>query len=218
MTVYRTPPGDYIQLTLTGGASKIAFLEDKVNEIKLFYATDAEIVPYTVTNSKGVAAGQYRFRVSSNRLRPVYNLLYPRKRREISQTLLEMLGGHAAGWLWAAGATNYPDGSSCLGKVGHSEEEAQLISDWLKMLTGAESTISDALPGSSRQSLSPLLSFHPSDGAKIRQALLPYAPDSRRHLFGERISDSIAIRSARTELLHREREDVPPWVKEEAMA
>ncbi len=70
---YRTPGGGYIQLTLTAGASESAFLEEKVDEFRLFIPTKAEIVPYkTSPRANGKTTPTLRFRVSTNKLRPVY--------------------------------------------------------------------------------------------------------------------------------------------------
>ena len=192
---YRSPSGGYVQLTLTAGVHESAFLEDKVEEFKHFIPTAAQIVPYRTTpRASGKTTLVLRFRVSTNRLRPIYNLLYPHGERTISALALELLGGQAAGWLWAEGARPRSDGSTRLNRVGHSLAEAERISQWLAMLTGAE-----GIPDLSRTR--PRLLFTADDSRKLRQALLPYAPRSRRHLFLEATWDESALRSARTELL-----------------
>ena len=109
------PSGGYIQLTLTAGASESAFLEEKVEEFKQFVSTKAKIVPYRTTpRANGKTAPILRFRVSTNKLRPVYNLLYPVGERQITPTTLDLLGAQAAAWLWAEGARINKDGSAIL--------------------------------------------------------------------------------------------------------
>jgi hypothetical protein len=192
---YRSPGGGYIQLTLTAGASESAFLEEKVAEFRQFVPTQAQIVHYkTKPRSNGRSTSVLRFRVSSTKLRPVYNLLYPSGEREISQTALDMLGAKAAAWLWAEGARVYPEGYVDLARVGKTFDEALRVCQWIGVLTGAEATLADT-------HINPRLRFQQREASKIRKALAPYAPASRIHLFQEEVWDVSAIRSARTELL-----------------
>lgn len=192
---YRSPGGGYVQLTLTAGSKQATFLEEKVQEFRQFVPTRAVITPYCTTpRANGKRTKVLRFRVSSNRLRPIYNLLYPAGERCITQTALDLLGAQAAAWCWAEGARIRKDGSSYLARVGATRPEAARIQSWLRMLTGAESNLVD---GRTR----PRLVFSEVETAKIRAALLPYAPASRRHLFQGDIPDVSAIRSSRTELL-----------------
>ncbi|MEN6402910.1 MAG: hypothetical protein ABFD94_13285 [Armatimonadia bacterium] len=198
---YRSPGGGYVQLTLTAGVQESAFLEEKVAEFRVFMPTRAQIVPYrTAIRSTGKATTVLRFRVSSNRLRTIYNLLYPHGERRVTSLVLEMLGGRAAAWLWAEGARPQPDGSVELKRVGRQAGEAALISDWLETLTGASSQI---LP----DYIKPRLHFTPEGAAKIRSALADYAPPSRIHLFTGTTTDVHTIRSYRTELLSRQGQD-----------
>jgi hypothetical protein len=209
---YRSPSGGYIQLTLTAGASESAFLEEKVAEFRQFVPTQAQIVHYkTKPRANGKSTSVLRFRVSTTKLRPVYNLLYPGGEREISQTALDMLGAQAAAWLWAEGARVYPEGYVDLARVGKSFEEALRVCQWLGILTGAEATLADT-------HVNPRLRFEQKEASKIRQALLPYAPQSRIHLFKEEIWDVSAIRSARTELLLGARHDQPQGQEEASLA
>lgn len=209
---YRSPGGGYIQLTLTAGASESAFLEDKVAEFRQFVPTQAQIVHYkTKPRANGKSTSVLRFRVSSTKLRPVYNLLYPGGEREISQTALDMLGAQAAAWLWAEGARLYPEGYVDLARVGKTFEEALRVCQWLGVLTGAEATLADT-------HINPRLRFQSADASKIRKALAPYAPPSRVHLFKEEVWDVSAIRSARTELLLGERHDSAARTQEAPVA
>ena len=121
---YRTPRGGYVQLTLTGGVTESAFLDEKVQEFRQFIPTKAEIVPYQTAarylkrkNADGEIDDRprhttvLRFRVSTNKLRPVYNLLYPEgtrftpgRRQRLIARLAEK--GDAAGAARAAAFTH----------------------------------------------------------------------------------------------------------------
>ena len=189
---YRTPRGGYVQLTITGGVSEAAFLGEKVEEFRQFIPTKAEIVPYKTAarfSSRKNARGEIdneprhttvlRFRVSTNKLRPVYNLLYPDGAREITQAVLDMLGGKAAAWTWAEGGRLHKDGRSSLARCGTTTKEAVRVRDWLNVLTGAKGQIETHM-------VKPRLVFEADDTNKLKAALLPYAPTSRKHLFDER--------------------------------
>lgn len=198
---YRTPAGGYVQLTLTAGASESAFLEDKVGELRQFLPTKAQIVPYRTTpRANGKSTPVLRFRVSTGKLYPIYNLLYPRGIRRVTSTVLDMLGASAAAWLWAEGARPSSSGETELTRVGSSTQEALLVQQWLEMLTGATSQVV-------LERVNPRLWFDTAQSRKIREALAHYAPRSRKHLFSSDQWDVSAIRSHRTQLLHLERED-----------
>lgn len=205
---YRTPGGGYVQLTLTAGPSESAFLEDKVTEFRQFLPTKAQIVPYATTpRSNGKSTPVLRFRVSTAKLFPIYNLLYPRGDRRVTSTVLDMLGAAAAAWLWAEGARPAVDGSAELARIGTTTHEALLIQQWLEMLTGATSRVV-------LERVKPRLWFSADQSRKIKRALAPYGPRSRKHLFLDTHWDDSSIRSHRTQLLHLERED--PLVGSEA--
>ena len=191
---YRTPSGGYVQLTLTAGLSENAFLEEKVEEFKQFIFTRAKIVPYkTKPRLNGSRTSILRFRVSTNKLRPVYNLLYPVGDKQITQIALDLLGAQAAAWLWAEGAKINKDGSSSLIRVGSTEEEATMVAQWLQMLVGASGKLDE-------NHVRPRLVFDPEQTQKLQEQLIPYAPKSRLHLFKQELWDVSSIRSARTEL------------------
>lgn len=209
---YRCPGGGYIQLTLTAGAKESAFLEEKVGEFRQFIPTRAQIVHYkTKPRTNGKSTSVLRFRVSTTKLRPVYNLLYPRGEREITQTALDMLGAQAAAWLWAEGARPVEDDCVDLARVGQTFEEALRVCQWLGVLTGAEASLSDT-------HIRPRLRFDAQQARKIRDALRPYAPSTRIHLFTDQAWDVSTIRSARTELLLGSGADEATRSKEEALA
>lgn len=192
---YRTPAGGYIQLTLTAGVTESAFLEEKVAEFRQFVPTKAEIIPYQTTpRANGKTTTVLRFRVSTNRLRPVFNLLYPGGERCITRTTLGLLGAKAAAWCWAEGGRLLPGGGAHLLRVGNTTSEACLMSNWLSMLTGSTSDID-------LQSIRPRLVFSPEQLDKLQKSLASYAPKTRQHLFSSERWDVSSIRSARTELL-----------------
>jgi hypothetical protein len=206
---YRTPRGGYVQLTLTGGVTESEFLSEKVAEFRQFIPTEADIVPYQTAarySKRPNAAGEIdgkprhttvlRFRVSTNKLRPVYNLLYPDGTREITQNVLDMLGGKAAAWTWAEGGRLHKDGTSELARCGTTSSEALRISKWLAVLTGAQGEIDEFL-------VKPRLSFSAEDTSKLKRILLPYAPASRKHLFDEH-----AIHQNSSGMVSRQREDI----------
>lgn len=201
---YRTPGGGYVQLTLTAGPSESAFLEDKVAEFRTFLPTKAKIVPYSTTpRANGKTTPVLRFRVSTSKLFPIYNLMYPRGERRITSTVIDMLGAQAAAWLWAEGARPHADGTTELARVGQSTQEALLVQQWLEMLTGAVSQVD-------LERIRPRLWFDGDQSRKIKEALSSYAPRSRQHLFTGSQWNVSAIRSHRTQLLFMEREDPAP--------
>lgn len=205
---YRTPGGGYVQLTLTAGPSESAFLEDKVSEFRHFLPTKAQIVPYQTTpRSNGKSTPVLRFRVSTGKLFPIYNLLYPCGNRRVTSTVLDMLGAAAAAWLWAEGARPASNGTTELARVGTSTQEALMVQQWLEMLTGASSQVV-------LERVKPRLWFDVDQSIKIKDALSAYAPRSRKHLFTCNLWDDSAIRSHRTQLLHLERQD--PLTRTEA--
>ena len=191
---YRTPSGGYVQLTLTAGLSENAFLEEKVEEFKQFIFTRAKIVPYkTKPRLNGKRTSILRFRVSTNKLRPIFNLLYPVGERQITKLALDLLGAQAAAWLWAEGAKIHEDGSSSLVRVGTTEDEALMIAQWLQMLVGATGKLDE-------NHVRPRIVFDSEQTQNLQKQLIPYAPKSRSHLFKQESWDVSSIRSARTEL------------------
>lgn len=212
MTEYSAPKRRYVQLTLTAGLKSSAYLEEKVEEIQYFLSSEANMLPYRHRRNKdGSVSTVIRYRMTTERLRPAYNMLYPGRERRITQPVLDILGGHAAGWTWAAGAKNEPSGSTKVLKVGRTEEEACLVSSWLEMLTGARSTVDF-------MRTTPHLEFTPGESLKARAALKPYAPRTRQHLFEEEYIDDSTVHGARTELLSREWDDGLEGSQEKALA
>lgn len=195
LVLYRTPSGGYIQLTITAGVKESAFLEDKVTEFKTFFPTEAQINPYkTPRRANGKQTQVLRFRCSTNKLRPVYNLLYPSGERQITQPVLDLLGAKAAAWCWAESAEIGKRGGAKLTRVGNTLTEAMRLHTWLQLLTGASGDVKLCRKR-------PQIAYSPEEAAKMRDALIQYAPPSRIHLFTGDVPDVSAIRSARTELL-----------------
>lgn len=198
-------------MILTAGITESAFLQEKVDEFQQFLPTRAQIVPYrTGRPGHGKTTTVLRFRVSSDKLRPVYNLLYPEGERMITSACLELLGGRAAAWLWAEGVRPHGDVTE-LARVGFTLYEAELVSQWLETITGAASSVCE-------KRVRPRLRFEASQAEKLKTALWTYAPQSRRHLFLNQTWDVSSIRSARTELLLGEGHSEPEGAATGALA
>lgn len=192
---YRSPSGGYIQMTITAGVKESAYLEEKVAEFKSFFPTRAAIAPYsTAKRANGKQTTVLRFRASTNKLRPVYNLLYPAGERQITQPVLDILGAQAAAWCWAESAVIGKRGGAKLSRVGNTRAEAMRLNTWLELLTGARGEVKVYRKR-------PRLSLDPQQTKKVQAALIQYAPKSRIHLFTGEVPDVSAIRSSRTELL-----------------
>lgn len=198
LVLYPSPCGGYVQLTLTAGLLEAPYLEEKVAEFRQFIPTKAQIIPYkSAERANGRRSDVLRFRVSTTKLRPVYNMLYPGHVRRITRNVLEVCGARAAAWLWAEGVRHLSKNRIELARVGATEAEAHLIGGWLQVLSGATCTMATTIHKR------PRLLFTPEQTEKITQALLPYAPKSRAHLFAvePQLPNVSTIRSARTELL-----------------
>jgi hypothetical protein len=176
LTSRRGPVSAYVKASFNAGVHERDFLEEKIAEIRSYIPTTAAIVPYqTPERHTGHRTTVLRYRVSSTLLRPVYNLLYPYRRRKVTRAVLELLGGRAAAWLWAEGARPQ-SGGFILRRVGATEDEARLISGWLELLTGASSELLDS-------QCKPRLWFDARQSALLRDSLRSYAPTSRHYLF-----------------------------------
>ena len=209
---YRTPTGGYVQLTLTAGAHESAFLEEKVAEFRNFVPTKAEIVPYmTPARASGKRTEILRFRVSTTKLRPVFNLLYPCGEREITSAVLELLGAQALAWAWAEGGRLRDDGSADLVRCGAYLVEAERMSHWIASLTGAQSMVMT-------DRVRPRLHFEKQDARLLTSAIIDYAPASRRHLFELKQDDVHGVCCPGPELQHRERQDAPEGKTSAAVA
>ena len=198
LVLYPSPCGGYVQLTLTAGLHEIAYLEEKVAEFQTFIPTKAVITPYkSAERANGKRTDVLRFRVSTTKLRPIYNMLYPGRVRRITRNVLDVCGARAAAWLWAEGVRHVSKSRIELARVGATETEAHLVGGWLEVLCGARCSLA-ATPRKR-----PRLLFDREQAEKITDALRPYAPRSRVHLFAAspQITDVSTIRSARSQLL-----------------
>lgn len=172
----RGPVKTCIRATLIDGAGNRDFFEEKVNEVRSFVDTSAEIRSYqTSERASGKRTTNLRFRFSSPALQLVYNLLYPNGEKEITRPMLDLLGGRGAAWYWAQHARPCR-GGFVLSRVGHFPEEAALLGGWLELLTGGSSELE--LNGRR-----PALFFPAQEAAEVQEKLLCYAPQSRRWLF-----------------------------------
>jgi len=179
----RTPTRYRIRAVIEGSEGEIDFLDEKAAELRRYIPTTATLRRYqTSTRESGNRTTVCRLRVTSDALQPIYNLLYPRRRRQVTQPALELLGGRAAAWLWAENTRPLSSGSFLLKRVGSQEDEALLVAGWLRMLTGAQGEIWDQDP-QQRLRQKPRLLFNQQQAAHLQTALLPYAPVSRRSLF-----------------------------------
>lgn len=173
---YPTPSGGYVQLSLVTGMAAADYLDAKAEVLRRYLPTRAEVM--TISNRRGDSkvSQQLRLRVSSNRLRPIYNLLYPGGEREITRNALDLLGAKAAAWVWAEGATQLLDGTTQLRRVGATSYEACLIGGWLEVLTGASSQLAE-------NTRRPRLLLEPEQASKAAAVLAPYAPACRLERF-----------------------------------
>lgn len=182
----RAPTKDRITAAMHGGAGEHSFLQEKATEIRHWIPTAAQITPYqTPTRDSGRSTTVLRFRFTSDKLLPIYNLLYPSGEREITRPALEVLGGRAAAWLWAEGASRPDEKQYLLRRVGQTESEARLVAGWLELLTGASSTVVYPRADDRRGKGLPRLQFSLSDAQRLQGALASYAPISRAQLFAE---------------------------------
>lgn len=96
-------------------------------------------------NQKGGGA-QWRLRVSSRWFETAWRLLYKPDGFRVTSPVLELLGAEAIGSLWAdRGRVLIPrSGERCFGRLNLSRydwESAELVHDWIGMLTGARGRV-----------------------------------------------------------------------------
>lgn len=180
----RTPTKRQVTAAMHGGAGERDFLQEKANEIRNWIPTKAQLASYsTGLRDSGKTTTVLRFRFTSDKLLPIYNLLYPRGDREITSPVLEILGGRAAAWLWAEGARDAGAQGWSLRRVGQTDDEARLVAGWLQVLTGAACTVIHSRTGEQKKPGLPRLLFPPDQAERVRETLASYAPASRQHLF-----------------------------------
>ncbi|MCE2839152.1 MAG: hypothetical protein LW834_19745 [Cyanobium sp. 49614_E6] len=171
----RRPTVSYIEIVWSGSQRQAAYFHEKVAEIQHFFPTAAQVSPGTA-QSPGL-----RFKITSDRLRPLYNLFVPRGSRRISSACLELCGARAIAWLFSDHGRRTPRGFE-LGSVARHAEEAVLLAQWIKTILGVDCRA--RLRG---RRLALLLDS--TNAAKAAEQLLDYSPASRRHLFLQLLND-----------------------------
>jgi len=127
----RRPTVSYIEIVWSGSQRQAAYFHEKVAEIQHFFPTAAQVSPGTA-QSPGL-----RFKITSDRLRPLYNLFVPRGSRRISSACLELCGARAIAWLFSDHGRRTPRGFE-LGSVARHAEEAVLLAQWIKTILGVD--------------------------------------------------------------------------------
>lgn len=188
LVCYRSPGGGRVQATLTGGQRDAAYLEEKVDAYRKHIETQARIIPY---HPQGKAYGGssmiLRFRHTSTKLLPIYHLFYPRGKRHITSSVLELCGGNAAAWLLAEHGDRDRQGL-VLRSTASTLEEVIRIGQWFTTMTGADLNVQ--LEGPRKQ---PVIRMSSEQAAKAADTLSPYAPASRRHFFLLCLNDVIPV-------------------------
>jgi len=178
----RRPTASYIEIVWSGSQRQAAYFHEKVEEIKRFFPTSAQVTHTHPRTSAGVeSSASLRFKITSDRLRPLYNLFVPRGTRRISSSCLELCGARAIAWLFSDHGRRTSRGFE-LHSVARHAEEAVLLAQWMKTILGVDCRA--RLRG---RRLALLLD--PDNAAKAAEQLLDYSPASRRHLFLQLLND-----------------------------
>jgi hypothetical protein len=178
----RRPTASYIEIVWSGSQRQAAYFHEKVAEIQHFFPTTAQVSHTRPRTAAGSAQPPgLRFKVTSDRLRPLYNLFVPRGSRRISSACLELCGARAIAWLFSDHGRRTPRGFE-LQSVARHAEEAVLLAQWIKTILGVDCRA--RLRG---RRLALLLD--PDNAAKAAEQLLDYSPATRRHLFLQLLND-----------------------------
>jgi hypothetical protein len=180
--VLRRPTASYIEIVWSGSQRQAAYFHEKVAEIQHFFPTSARVYqtrPRTISGVEQPAG--LRFKITSDRLRPLYNLFVPRGKRRISSACLELCGARAIAWLFSDHGRRTPRGFE-LHSIARNAEEAVLLAQWMKTILGIDCR------ARLRGRLTALL-LDPDNAAKAAEQLLDYSPLSRRHLFLQLLND-----------------------------
>jgi hypothetical protein len=182
IALIRCPTTSYVQITWSGSQRQAAYFEEKVNEIRRFFPTKAGILTTPKRTRHGVKLYPgLRFKLSSDKLRPIYNLFVPRGHKRISSSCLELCGARAAAWLISDHGHRTPNGLE-IRSAAHHVEEYLLLAQWLQTLLGVVCKIAHRRDR-------PFLFIESNDAAKAAETLLDYAPATRRFLFVQLIND-----------------------------
>lgn len=178
----RRPTASYIEIVWSGSQRQAAYFHEKVAEVKRFFPTPARVIHTRPRTLRGVEqpAG-LRFKVTSDHLRPLYNLFVPRGTKRISSACLELCGARAIAWLFSDHGRRTSRGFE-LHSVARNAEEAVLLAQWMKTILGVDCRA--RLRG---RRLALLLD--PDNAAKAAEQLLDYSPLTRRHLFLQLLND-----------------------------
>jgi hypothetical protein len=192
--ILRRPTTTYVEIVWSGSQAHAAYFQEKVSEIQKFFPTQARLVSTTNRTARGkkIYPG-LRFKITSDRLRPLYNLFVPRGSKRISSACLELCGARAAAWLFCDRGHRAPTGF-CLRSAVATVEEAVLLGQWLQTILGVRCLVQV-------KGRRPLLLFDADNAAKAAEQLLDYAPLTRRHLFLQLLNDRAPVCDSRDLLL-----------------
>lgn len=202
MSLYRSPSGGHVQITLSAGMQDAAYLEEKAGEFRKHWPTDAQL---RIFRSGQQARTGVRFRVSSRDFVPLYNLLYPRRRRSITSSALELCGGRALAWYWCDWLAPFEEGTCLLSHVGTTNEEAEMVAQWMYTILGVESTYRP----NPRPPHFPCLQIAADQVDKGARLLLDYCPTTRRSWMEGFLLDDDRVHEQSALLLPGERDPRP---------
>ena len=190
----RRPTVSYVEIVWSGSQAQAAFFHEKVDEIKRFFPTSAQVThTRSRSSADGVKRPGLRFKITSDRLRPLYNLFVPRGARRISSSCLELCGARAVAWLFSDHGRRTPRGFELRG-VARNAEEAVLLAQWMQTILGI--TCRARL-----RSRRLTLLLDPFSAAKAAEQLLDYSPATRRHLLLQLLNDRDPVCDPRDLLL-----------------
>lgn len=190
----RRPTASYVEIVWSGSQREAAYFHEKVDEIQRFFPTTSRPIHARTTPRDGYnGPPSLRFKITSDRLRPLYNLFVPRGTKRISSACLELCGARAIAWLFSDHGRRTPNGFE-LRSVARNAEEAVLLAQWMQTILG----ISCRARLRSRRLA---LLLDPDNAAKAAEQLLDYSPLTRRHLFLQLLNDRDPVCDPRDLLL-----------------
>lgn len=178
----RRPTASYVEIVWSGSQAQAAYFHEKVDEIKQFFPTSARVTHTRCRSSAGqVERPGLRFKITSDRLRPLYNLFVPRGSKRISSACLELCGARGIAWLFSDHGRRTPRGFELRG-VARDTEEVVLLGQWMQTILGVSCR-------ARLRSRRLTLLLDPANAAKAAEQLLDYCPATRRHLFLQLLND-----------------------------
>lgn len=182
LSLLRRPTASYVEIVWSGSQRQAAYFHEKVEEIKHFFPTNAQVIHACSRTKDGRRLPPaLRFKVTSDRLRPLYNLFVPRGSKRISSACLELCGARGIAWLFSDHGRRTPRGFELRG-VARNAEEAVLLGQWMQTILGVSCR-------ARLRSRRLALLLDPANAAKAAEQLLDYCPDTRRHLFLQLLND-----------------------------